>query len=51
MDTIGRHEAECIILSLANLFVAQPQKLNAFSQLVPRVFQTHLTLGSSARKR
>ena len=40
-----------VILALANLFVARPAKLNAFASLVPRVFATHLRLGSEARGR
>lgn len=44
-------KTECIIQSLALLFVASPAKLGAFSQLVPRVFQTFLRLGSEPRER
>lgn len=42
---------ECVIQTLASLFVAQPGNLTAFSQLVPRVFKTHLRLGTEARER
>ena len=48
---IDGKKAESIILTLANLFVALPAKLNAFSQLVPEVFQTHLKLGTPLRDR
>ena len=42
---------EQIIMTLANLFVAQPFMLTAFSQLVPQVFESHLKLGTQARTR
>ena len=44
-----RHE--CIMQTLASLFIAQPSQLTAFSQLVPRVFKTHLRLGTEPRNR
>ena len=40
---------ERVVMALANLFVARPEKLTAFGQLVPHVFDTYLTLGSAPR--
>ena len=45
------HTQEYIVQSLAALFIAQPARLDAFQQLVPRVFETHLKLKSEARGR
>lgn len=44
-------EIECVLLSLAALFVRSPSKLGAFSQLVPDVFNAHLKLGSEPREK
>lgn len=44
-------KTECVIQSLASLFIASPSKLGAFSQLVPEAFTTFLKLGSEQRKR
>lgn len=50
-DSAPQWKTECIIQSLASLFVASPSKLGAFSQLVPRVFHTFLRLGTEPRDR
>ena len=42
---------EMIIQTLASLFVAAPSKITAFAQLVPKVFESHLKLGTPARDR
>jgi len=50
-DSHPQWKTECIIQSLASLFVASPGRLGAFSQLVPRVFHTFLRLGTEPRQR
>lgn len=42
---------EYVIQALAKLFVHNPEEFDAFSKLVPEVFQTRLRLGSEARRR
>ena len=42
---------ECVIQTLARLFIAMPAQLTAFQQLVPQVFNTHLQLGNKPRAR
>ena len=40
---------ERVILALVELFVARPESLTGFQQLVPSVFDVHLALGSTLR--
>ena len=42
---------QAIIMSLASLFIERPAEWGAFAQLVPRVFETHLKIGTEPRKR
>jgi len=51
VSTKDAQSQEYIVQCLAALFIAQPSRLDAFQQLVPRVFETHLQLKSAARNR
>ena len=42
---------EMIIMTLASLFVAAPAQITAFAQLVPKVLETKLALGTPAREK
>ena len=44
-----RQRNERVVMALANLFVARPETLTAFGQLVPHVFDEYLKLGSAPR--
>ena len=48
----GTHDSHRAgFLRSAGLFIARPSAWTAFAQLVPDVFDTHLSIGSEARAR